>query len=183
MILLSRVIPEEVRVVIRDWMVERSESLPEWSDTKTRWFRPWWEGADPLPEFFELKSCIIDALGLAEWANEDRRRYTQLSIAFDGGSIHEHDHIYPDQQDAEYYRTHVDARINTMIQAPTDGGYLRVNNITFDPPEEGDSWTFNAFQKHSVTRVMGNVPRIVASCGFHMPKEEYRSFCEGLSCR
>jgi len=179
MILLEPFIPDSLRLTIRDWMLERADSLPEWGNPRTKWFRPWWRGEDPLPEFFELKELLMQRFHLN--GNHDRRRYTQLSIIFDGGYVHDHDHMYVQQHDEEYYREYVDCRINTMIQSPKAGAALRVNNVTFDPPETGESWTFDAFQKHGVHSVIGDTPRIVASFGFHMPKSEYRSFCEGIS--
>lgn len=159
-------------------MLNQASSLPNWGSDETKWLRPWWGEIDPPDHFYELKDDLMDKLGLREWENADRKRYSQLSIAFEHGEIHEHDHIYPDQQTESYYQEFVDARVNTLIQAPEAGAGLRVNNISFDPPLEGDSWTFNAFRKHSVNPVIGKKPRIVASFGFHMPKAAYRQFLE-----
>ncbi len=78
----------------------------------------------------------------------------------------------------------VEDAINSLdidLDLLSDGADLMVDNVSFDPPPEGHAWTFDAFKKHSVYPVIGDRPRVVVSFGFHMPKADYREFCERVS--
>jgi len=178
---LGRLIPDHIQANILAWVLAEADCWDDWGMPATKWFRPWWSGLDPLPAFYEAKAIVAERCNFERFQDEDRRRYSQLSCTREGGGVAEHDHIDLSVHDPAYYLGKADCRINTLIQAPIDGADLMVDNVSFDPPPEGHAWTFDAFKKHSVYPVIGDRPRVVVSFGFHMPKADYREFCERVS--
>ena len=183
MLLMPDFMDEALRLRIKDWVVDNRESrFSNWSTPQTWWFRPGHMDAD-FPNFIiDYKKKLINHFGLEEWADPNERLYSQVSMTTEGGFVHEHDHNY-DKNPPEYYRENADMRLNTMIQAPPSGPELTLLGIRFNAPQNGDLWTFNAFQKHGVDPVRGKVPRIVLSFGFHVPISVFYQYQKDITSR
>ena len=89
-----------------------------------------------------------------------------VSVTFNGGDVYEH----CDPRSDKGWTTF---RCNVMTQAPEDGGKLYIEDELIDL-KVGDLHCYYASeQKHYVTEVEGNTPRVLWMFGAHRPLKDY----------
>jgi hypothetical protein len=89
-----------------------------------------------------------------------------LSVKFNGENVHEH-------RDMKFFKGWTPFRCNVVTQAPEQGAKLYVEDELIDI-KVGDLHCYYASeQKHYVTEVEGNTPRVLWMFGAHRPLKDY----------
>lgn len=112
----------------------------------------------------EIRKRIKQHLGLKDMVRPPFIDGMVASYAEPGDTCYEH-------VDPEWFKNHHTLHCNVIVQKPEGGGNVVIDGHEYDTPQGDVICYYVSDLKHSVTEVIGNVPRLMWIFGFCVEKE------------